>query len=144
LNINFLKLMIFIDAFFANVNLHSQIDYVICLIDDVKANIIHWFFTKCKRVIRNVLAAKLYAMTNEFDADLVIKSIIQRIFNIFLSMILLTDKITLWLSRQAWNHVRKAIDDRSDVSSSILRTKRDHEDSMNWWRYKFDRCNDED
>jgi hypothetical protein len=89
-------LMIFIDVFFANVNLHSQIDYVICLTDDVKANIIHWFFTKCKRVIRSVLAAKLYAMTNEFDADSVIKSIIQRIFNIFLSMILLTDSRSLY------------------------------------------------
>jgi hypothetical protein len=93
----FFKLMIFIDAFFANVNLHSQIDYVICLIDDVKANIIHEFFTKCKRVIRSVLAAKLYAMTNEFDADSVIKSIIQLILNIFsLSMILLTDSRSLY------------------------------------------------
>jgi hypothetical protein len=37
-----LKLMIFTDASFAHVNLHSQIDYVICLIDDLnKANIIH-------------------------------------------------------------------------------------------------------
>ncbi len=97
LNINFFKLMIFIDAFFANVNLHSQIDYVICLIDDVNANIIHWFFTKCKRVIRSVLTAKLYAMTNEFDADSVIKSIIQRRLNIFsLSMILLTDSRSLY------------------------------------------------
>jgi hypothetical protein len=93
----FLKLMIFIDAFFANVNLHSQIDYVICLTDDVNANIIHWFFTKCKRMIRSVLAAELYAMTNEFDADSVIKSIIQRILNIFsLSMILLTDSRSLY------------------------------------------------
>ncbi len=91
-----LKLMIFIDASFANVNLHSQIDYVICLTDDVKANIIHWFFTKCKRMIRSVLAAKLYAMTNEFDADSVIKSIIKRILNIFLSMILLTDSRSLY------------------------------------------------
>ncbi len=66
-----LKLMIFIDASFANVNLHSQIDYVICLIDDLnKANIIHWFFTKCKRVIRSVLTAELYAMTHEFDSGL--------------------------------------------------------------------------
>ncbi len=96
LNINFLKLMILIDAFFANVNLHSQIDYVICLTDDIKANIIHWFFTKCKRMIRSVLAAKLYAMTSEFDADSVIKSIFQRIFNIFLSMILLTDSRSLY------------------------------------------------
>jgi hypothetical protein len=89
-------LMIFTDASFANVNLHSQIDYVICFTDDVKANIIHWFFTKCKRMTRSVLAAKLYAMTNEFDADSVIKSIIQRILNIFLPMILLTDSRSLY------------------------------------------------
>jgi hypothetical protein len=89
--------MIFIDVFFANVNLHSQIDYVIYLVNDrLKANIIHWFFTKCKRMIRSVLAAKLYAMTNAFDADSVIKSIIQRKFNIFLSMILLTDSRSLY------------------------------------------------
>ncbi len=96
LNINSLKLMIFIDASFANVNLHSQIDYVICLTDDVKANIIHWFFTKCKRVIRSVLTAELYAMTHEFDSDSMIKSIIERILNIFLSMILLTDSRSLY------------------------------------------------
>ncbi len=98
LNINFLKLMIFVDTFFPNVNLHLQIDYVICLIDDLnKANIIHWFSTKCKRVIRSVLTTKLYAMTHEFDADSVIKSIIQRILNIFfLSMILLTDSRSLY------------------------------------------------
>jgi hypothetical protein len=97
LNINFLKLMIFIDASFANVDLHSQIDYVICLTDDVKANIIHWFFTKCKRVIRSVLTAELYAMAHGFDAGSVIKSTIQRILNIFsLSMILLTDSRSLY------------------------------------------------
>jgi hypothetical protein len=96
LNINSRKMMIFIDAFFANVNLHSQIDYVICLIDDVKTNIIHSFFSKCKRVIRSVLTIELYAMTHEFDADLIIKSIIQRILNIFLSMILLTDLRSLY------------------------------------------------
>jgi hypothetical protein len=89
--------MSFIDVSFVNVNPHSQIDYVICLIDDLnKANIIHWSFTKCKRMIRSVLAAKLYAMTNEFDADSIIKSIIERILNIFLSMILLTDSRSLY------------------------------------------------
>jgi hypothetical protein len=97
LNINSLKLMIFIDVSFANVDLHSQIDYVICLTDDHKANIIHWSSTKCKRMIRSVLAAELYAMTNEFDAGSVIKSIIQRILNIFfLSMILLIDSRSLY------------------------------------------------
>jgi hypothetical protein len=92
-----LKLMIFIDVSFVNVNLHSQIDYVICLIDDLnKANIIHWFSTKCKRVIRSVLTTELYAMIHEFDSDSVIKSIIERILNIFLSMILLTDSRSLY------------------------------------------------
>jgi hypothetical protein len=92
-----LKLMIFTDVSFANVDLHSQIDYVICLTDDHKANIIHWSSTKCKRMIRSVLTIELYAMTHEFDADSVIKSIIQRILNIFtLSMILLTDSRSLY------------------------------------------------
>jgi hypothetical protein len=93
---SFFKLMIFIDVSFTNVDLHSQIAYVICLIDDHKANIIHWSSIKCKKVIRSVLAAKLYAMRNEFDADSVIKSTIQRILNIFLSMILLTDSRSLY------------------------------------------------
>jgi hypothetical protein len=97
LNINSLKLMIFIDASFANVNRHSQIDYVICLIDDLnKANIIHWFSTKCKRIIRSVLTTELYAMTHEFDSDSMIKSIIERNLNIFLSMILLIDSRSLY------------------------------------------------
>ncbi len=92
-----LQLMIFIDVSFANVNLHFQIDYVICLVNDqLKANIIHWFFTKCKKVIRSVLAAELYAMTNEFDSDSIIKSIVERILNISLLMILLTDSRSLY------------------------------------------------
>jgi hypothetical protein len=81
---------------FSNVTLHSQLAYVICLIDNLnKANIIHWFFTKCKRVIRNVLTTELYAMTHEFDSDSIIKSIIERILHIFLSMILLTNSRSL-------------------------------------------------
>jgi hypothetical protein len=82
ISLTFLKLMIFIDVSFANVDLHSQIDYVICLTDDHKANIIYWSSTKCKRVIRSVLTVELYAMTHEFDADSVIRSTIQRILNI--------------------------------------------------------------
>jgi hypothetical protein len=89
--------MIFIDAVFANtINLHSQIDYVICLIDDVHINLIHWSSIKCKRVIRSVLAAKLYAMINDFDVEAMIKSIIERMLHIFLSLILLTDSKSLF------------------------------------------------
>jgi hypothetical protein len=67
------------------------------LIDDLnKANIIHWFFTKCKKVIRSVLTTELYAMTHKFNSDSVIKSIIERILSIFLSIILLTDSRSLY------------------------------------------------
>jgi hypothetical protein len=85
---SFLKLIIFIDVSFTNVDLHSQIDYVICLIDDHKANIIHWSSIKCKRMIRSVLTIELYVMTHEFDSGSIIKSISERILHIFLSMIL--------------------------------------------------------
>jgi hypothetical protein len=92
LNQNQLKLMIFTDAVFVNtIDFHNQIDYVICLIDDVHINLIHWSSIKCKRVIRSVLAAKLYAMINDFDVEAIIKSIIERMLHIFLSLILLTD-----------------------------------------------------
>jgi hypothetical protein len=97
LNRNQLKLMIFTDAAFVNtIDLHSQIDYVICLIDDVHANLIHWLSIKCKRVIKSVLVAKLYVMINDFDVEAIIKSIIERMLHIFLSLILLTDSKSLY------------------------------------------------
>jgi hypothetical protein len=89
---NQLKLMIFIDAAFANtLDLHNQIDYVICLTNDVHANLIHWSSIKCKRITRSVLTIELYAMINDFDVETIIKSIIERILHISLSLILLTN-----------------------------------------------------
>jgi hypothetical protein len=42
ISLTFLKLMIFIDVSFVNVKLHSQIDFVICLVNDLnKTNIIY-------------------------------------------------------------------------------------------------------
>jgi hypothetical protein len=99
LNRNQLRLMIFTDAAFANtLDLHSQIDYVICLTNDVHINLIHWSSIKCKRVIRSVLAAKLYAMINDFDVEAIIKSIIEHILELknSLSLILLTDSKSLY------------------------------------------------
>jgi hypothetical protein len=100
LNRNQLKLMIFTDVVFANTfDLHSQIDYVICLMtNDIHLNLIHWSLIKCKRVIRSVLAAKLYAMINDFDVEAIIKSIIEHILKLknSLSLILLTDSKFLY------------------------------------------------
>jgi hypothetical protein len=93
---NFLKLMIFIDASFANVDFHSQIEYVICLIDEQKANLIHWSFTKCKRIIKSVLTIELYAMINDFDVESIIKSTLKKIINVFISLILCTNFKSLY------------------------------------------------
>jgi hypothetical protein len=96
-NQNQLKLMIFTDAAFANTfDLHSQIDYVICLVDEVHINLIHWSSIKCKRVIRSALTIELYAMINDFDVEAIIKSIIERMLQISLSLILLTDSKSLF------------------------------------------------
>jgi hypothetical protein len=97
LNRNQLRLMIFTDAAFANtIDLHNQIDYVICLTNDIHANLIHWSSIKCKRITRSVLTIELYAMINDFDVEAIIKSIIERMLHIFLSLILLTDSKSLF------------------------------------------------
>ncbi len=51
---------------------------------------------QCKRVIKSVLATKLYVMINAFDVETIIKSIIERMLHIFLSLILLTDSKSLY------------------------------------------------
>jgi hypothetical protein len=96
---NQLKLMIFINAAFANTfDLHNQIDYVICLTNDVHINLIHWSSIKCKRITRSILTIELYAMINDFDVEIVIKSTIEHILKLknSLSLILLTDSKSLY------------------------------------------------
>ncbi len=97
LNQNQLKLMIVIDAAFVNTtDLHNQIGYVICLIDDVPVNLIYWSSIKCKRAIRSVLTVELYVMINDFDVEAIIKSIFERMLHISLSLILLIDSKFLY------------------------------------------------
>ncbi len=97
LNQKQLKLMIFTDVAFANtLDLHSQIDYVVCFTNDVHANLIHWSSIKCKRITRSVLAIELYVMINDFNVEAVIKSIIDRMLHISLSLILLTNSKSLY------------------------------------------------
>ena len=98
LNIISLKLIVFIDAAFANNSDYtSQINFVICLADGSnKTNLIHWSFTKCKRVTRNVLTAELFAMTQKFDIASILKSSIEKMLQISLSMIICTDFKSLY------------------------------------------------
>jgi hypothetical protein len=98
LNQTFFRLMIFTDSSFVNNHdLSSQIDYVICLIDSINTtNIIHWFSIKCKRMTRNVLAAELFAMIHDFDVSSVLKSILIKMLDKVVSLILVTNSKSLY------------------------------------------------
>jgi hypothetical protein len=64
----------------------SQINYVICLVDEINViNIIHWSLVKCKRIIRSVLAADSYAIIHEFDIKTIIKIILRKILSSMIS-----------------------------------------------------------
>jgi hypothetical protein len=92
-----LQLMIFTNSSFANNrDLFSQIDYVICLVDSKHVNIVYWLSIKCKRVIRSVLAAELYALAHDFDLDVVFKATLSAILDRFVSFVLCTDFKSLY------------------------------------------------
>jgi hypothetical protein len=89
--------MIFTNSSFANNrDLFSQIDYVICLVDSKHANIVHWSSIKCKRVIRSVLAAKLYALAHDFDLEAALKATLFNILDHLVSFVLCTDSKSLY------------------------------------------------
>jgi hypothetical protein len=97
LNQSILRLVIFIDSSFVNnSDLSSQIDYVICLADDAHANILHWSSIKCKRITRSVLAVELFAMIHDFDVDSVLKVILTKMIDTFISLILVTDSKSIY------------------------------------------------
>jgi hypothetical protein len=97
LNQSSLQLVIFNDSFFANNrDLFSQIGYVICLTDAIHANILHWFSIKCKRITRSVLTIELFAMIHDFDVDSILKTILTKMLNTLIFLILVIDSKFLY------------------------------------------------
>ncbi len=47
-------------------------------------------------MIRSVLVAELYAMIHDFDVDSVLKAILTKMFDVFISLILATDSKSLY------------------------------------------------
>jgi hypothetical protein len=91
------RLMIFTNSFFANNrDLSLQINYVICLKNSTHVNIVHWSSIKCKCVIESVFATELYALTHDFDLDVVFKATLFAILDRFVSLILCIDSKSLY------------------------------------------------
>ena len=75
LDINILCLLMFTDALFTNnKDFFLQIGYILVLADIInKANIIYQSLIKYKKIIRSILASKLYAMAYRFNIGAIIK-----------------------------------------------------------------------
>ena len=91
-------MIVFIDASFANNrDLSSQIGYVLVLVDGTGyTNIIYWSSTKYKRVTRSVLASELYSIAYGFDMGTLVKSIIDRVLEMELLLVVCTDSKSLY------------------------------------------------
>jgi hypothetical protein len=130
--------MIFTDAAFSNtINLHSQIDYVICLTNDVYVNQIHWSSIKCKRIIKSVLTIELYVMINDFDVEAIIKSIIEHILNLKNSLLLI-------LCHEMWLLIilrmrKPCINDKTIAKLMIIREELYSKDVM-WSTLRYSTC----
>ena len=93
-----LRLLVFTDASFANnEDLSSQIGYILALANATnKANIVHWSSVKCKRVTRSVLASELYSTVHSFDISIAVKTMLDKILQINLPVILCTNSKSLY------------------------------------------------
>jgi hypothetical protein len=57
---------------------------------------LHWSSIKCKRITRSVLTVELFAMIHDFDVDSVLKAILTKMLDTFISLILATDSKSLY------------------------------------------------
>ena len=78
LNYNTLKLLVFTNLLFINnKDFLSQIKYILILINKKnRANIVYQLLIKYKRIIRSILALKLYALTYKYNIKTLIKTTI--------------------------------------------------------------------
>jgi ribonuclease HI len=99
-DISSLKLLVFTDAAFANAEGYaSQLGAMIVLADeDGRANILHWFSHKSKRVTRSVAAAELYGLVHGLDIAFVLKHTLGSILKRQIELCAYTDSRILFNS----------------------------------------------
>lgn len=88
-----IQVVVFVDGAFANnKDLSSQIGYIVTMRDATgTCNIVHWSSTKCRRVTKSVLAAKLYAFVQGFDVGSCFKATLDQLYGRQIPLVLCTD-----------------------------------------------------
>lgn len=104
LDLDSLRLVLFTDAAFGNADkLNSQLGFVLVLVDENNnGNIIHYGSTKCRRVVRSVLAPELHALIYGFDQAYLAQHILQTVLSREIAVDAYVD------SRTVFNIVAKA------------------------------------
>ena len=98
LDLNTCRIVLLSDASFANnVDLKSQLGYLILLVDGSnKCNILHYGSNRCKRVCRSVMAAELHALTLGFDYAIIIREMLNEILGRMLKIEAMIDSKTVF------------------------------------------------
>src|SRR6266487_4228844 len=111
LNLEHVKLFVFVDGSFANnKDFSSQIGYLIILANEtnsttndefiIKGNLIYYSSTKSKRVTRSVLASEIYGIVGGVDMAITINTIIKMITEqlgfLYTLIIVYTDSYSLY------------------------------------------------
>lgn len=83
--------MIFTNSLFvSNKNMSFQLGFILIIINEdcydnitfiIKGNILHWSFSKCKRVTQSILTLEIYGMVNEIDIEVAILTMLHQITN---------------------------------------------------------------
>jgi hypothetical protein len=110
-NLKDAKLIVFMDGSFANnKDLSSQLGFILILVNKstgtdtntfiICSNVIYYSSTKCKRVIRSVLALEIYSMVNSFNIGIAItitlRMIIERLRLPAIPLVICTDLYSLY------------------------------------------------
>lgn len=98
LDLRTVPIIILTDASFANATrLRSQLGYVILILDaKQRANIVHYGSSRCKGVVRSVLAAEVHGLLLGFDFGLLVKDLLEEILGRTLLMEAMVDSWTLF------------------------------------------------
>jgi hypothetical protein len=110
-NLKDAKLIVFVNSSFTNnKDLSSQLSFILMLINKststdtntfiIYSNVIYYSSTKCKRVIRSVLALEIYSMVNSFNIGItiitILRMITERLRLLVIPLVICTDSYSLY------------------------------------------------